>query len=573
MFSKFAIQNLFLIKTTTLRKISNKLNVQLIAELLLAFGIDHIVLSPGSRNGALTMQFTNDKRFKTYSVIDERSAGFVALGMAQQIKKPVVVCCTSGSATANYYPAITEAFFQNVPIIVLSADRPENLVDNFDGQTIRQNNLFEKHSVHNVQLSESEETDDLTRNMLLTKYALIDCINKSAPIHINMPFSEPLYGFTTEPEIVIDNIVIDEKEYAEINVIDFMKKWNSSSRKMILVGLHFPNEQFNDFLSQLAQDDSVVVLTEVTSNIHHPKFFNKIDQVIFPYSEEELEALKPEILLTIGQNVVSKKIKKFLRDHQPAQHWHLDEFWQPDTFHALTDKIETKPEIFLEQFIPFVNSKESDYYAKWNSIREANHLKHKEYLDLIPFSDLKVFNSIIKNYPENWQIQYGNSTVIRYALLFDHNANNTVFCNRGTSGIDGSTSTAIGACIASKQNTVMITGDISFLYDSNALWNVNMPKNFRIILINNGGGNIFKFIPGPSDTDVVEEYFVTQHHHTAEHLAKMFDFEYNVVSNLSDLENSFTNFYAESERPKILEIDTRNASNDAILRSYFSSLK
>ena len=480
-----------------MRKISNKLNVQLIAETLLAFGIDHIVLSPGSRNGALTMQFANDKRFKTYSVIDERSAGFVALGMAQQIQKPVVVCCTSGSATANYYPAITEAFFQNVPIIVLSADRPEHLVDNFDGQTIRQHNIFEKHSVHNVQLSESEETDDLTRNMLMTKYALIDCIHKSAPIHINMPFSEPLYESVTESSIEIDQITIDEKVYPEINVIDYMKRWNSSSKKLILVGLHHPDATFDQYLKQLAQDDSVVILDEVTSNIHDTRFFNKIDQVIFPYSDEELEALKPDILLTIGQNVVSKKIKKFLRDHKPTQHWHLDEYWQPDTFQALTDKIETKPELFLEQFVPFINPKESDYYTTWNTIREANNIKHNNYINMIPFCDLKAFDAIIRNYPENWQIQYGNSTVIRYGLLFDHNPTNPVFCNRGTSGIDGSTSTAIGACLASGQDTVLITGDISFLYDSNALWNVNMPKNFRIILINNGGGNIFKFIPGP----------------------------------------------------------------------------
>ena len=556
-----------------MRKISNKLNVQLIAETLLAFGIDHIVLSPGSRNGALTMQFANDKRFKTYSVIDERSAGFVALGMAQQIQKPVVVCCTSGSATANYYPAITEAFFQNVPIIVLSADRPEHLVDNFDGQTIRQHNIFEKHSVHNVQLSESEETDDLTRNMLMTKYALIDCIHKSAPIHINMPFSEPLYESVTESSIEIDQITIDEKVYPEINVIDYMKRWNSSSKKLILVGLHHPDATFDQYLKQLAQDDSVVVLDEVTSNIHDTRFFNKIDQVIFPYSDEELEALKPDILLTIGQNVVSKKIKKFLRDHKPTQHWHLDEYWQPDTFQALTDKIETKPELFLEQFVPFINPKESDYYTTWNTIREANNIKHNNYINMIPFCDLKAFDAIIRNYPENWQIQYGNSTVIRYGLLFDHNPTNPVFCNRGTSGIDGSTSTAIGACLASGQDTVLITGDISFLYDSNALWNVNMPKNFRIILINNGGGNIFKFIPGPSETDVVEDYFVTKHHHTGEHLAKMFDFDYQVVNNLTDLENSFSDFYAESNRPKILEIDTRNATNDTILRSYFSSLK
>ena len=556
-----------------MRKISNKLNVQLIAETFLAFGIDHIVLSPGSRNGALTMQFANDNRFKTFSVVDERSAGFVALGMAQQLKKPVVVCCTSGSATANYYPAVTEAFFQNIPLIVLSADRPEHLVDNFDGQTIRQKDIFEKHSVHNVQLSESEETDDLTRNMLLTKYAITDCIHKSAPIHINMPFSEPLYDFVTTPDIVIDNITMDEKEYPEVDVFDYMRRWNTASKKLVLVGLNTPNEELNALLAQLAMDDSVVVLHEVTSNIHHPRFFNKIDQVIFPYPEEELEELKPEILLTIGQNIVSKKVKRFLREHKAEQHWHLDEYWQPDTYQVLTDKIETKPELFLEQLVSFINPKESDYFKKWDDIRINNEKKHSDYLKMIPFSDLKVFNSIISNYPENWQIQYGNSTVIRYGLLFDHNPTNPIFCNRGTSGIDGSTSTAIGACIASGENTVMITGDISFFYDSNALWNVNLPKNLRIILLNNGGGNIFKFIPGPSETDVVEDYFETKHHLTAEHLAKMFDLEHKIVSNLTDLENSYSEFYAESDRPKILEIDTKNAANDSVLRGYFSSIK
>ena len=382
-----------------------------------------------------------------------------------------------------------------------------------------------------------------------------------------------MYEFVTTPAIEIDNITIDEKVYPEIDVIDLMKRWNTSSRKMILVGMHHPNTQSNEYLKQLAQDESVVVLHEVTSNIHDERFFNKIDQVIFPYSEDELEALKPDILLTIGQNIVSKKIKKFLREHQPTQHWHLDEYWQPDTFQALTDKIQTKPELFLEQFVPFVNSKEADYYTKWNTIRKANEIKHKKYVNMMPFCDLKVVDSIVKNYPENWQVQYGNSTVIRYGLLFDHQPNNPIFCNRGTSGIDGSTSTAIGACLASGQNTVMITGDISFFYDSNALWNVNIPNNFRIILINNGGGNIFKFISGPSETDVVEEFFETKHQLTAEHLAKMYDFDYINVNNLTDLANQYKDFYAESNRPKILEIDTRNSANDAILRGYFSNLK
>lgn len=161
-----------------MNKISDKLNVQLLAETLKAFQIDHLVLSPGSRNGALTMQFVNDPYFTTYSVVDERSAAFVALGIAQQKQQPVVICCTSGSAIANYYPAITEAFYQNIPIVVISADRPEHLVDNFDGQTIRQKDFLKQHTVHSVQLSEQDDTETLTKNMLLIKYALIDCLHK-----------------------------------------------------------------------------------------------------------------------------------------------------------------------------------------------------------------------------------------------------------------------------------------------------------------------------------------------------------------------------------------------------------
>lgn len=556
-----------------MNKISDKLNVQLMAETLKAFQLDHIVLSPGSRNGALTMQFVNDPYFTTYSVVDERSAAFVALGIAQQRQQPVVICCTSGSAIANYYPAITEAFFQNVPVVVISADRPTHLVDNFDGQTIRQEDFLKQHCVHSVQLSEEDDTETLTKNMLLIKYALIDCLHKKGPIHINMPFSEPLYGSVDELEIAIDTITIHEKEYKEIDYLHLTKQWNTAAKKLVLVGMHHSDEAFEQRMINLAEDDSVVVLHEVTSNLHHQRFINKIDQSIFPLNEEQLRELKPDILLTIGQNVVSKKIKAFLRNHQPSQHWHLDEYWFPDTFQCLTEKIDANPTDFLSQLTAWTNPKTSTYYEQWNVIRQLNERKHNAYLAQVQFSDLKVFEQLINAYPSDWMVHYGNSTVIRYALLFDHQTGNPVYCNRGTSGIDGSTSTAVGACLGNKQNTVVITGDISFFYDSNALWNAHMPSNLRIIVINNGGGNIFKFIPGPSETGVVDEYFETQHALTAEHLAKMYRFDYLNVSNETELSQALGHFYDPSEQPKILEINTRNIPNAELLKGYFNSLR
>lgn len=551
------------------KKYSKKLNVQLIAETFKAFGIEHIVLSPGSRNGALATHFTHHSDFKTYSIVDERSAGFVALGMAQQLRKPVVVCCTSGSALVNYYPAVTEAFYQNVPLIVVSADRPEHLVDNFDGQTIRQKNTLDAHSYHSTQLTEDESTQSVTDNLGLIKKAVISCLQNSGPVHINMPFSEPLYEFQDTIDISFEKFKIPQKEKPEINVEELAEKWNNSTKKLVIVGLQYPDEELNECMKKLADDESVVILTETTSNLHSKRFFNKIDSVIYSMQDETLVDLKPEILLTIGQNVVSKKIKAFIRNHPPQQHWHLDKFWHPDTFQCLTDKIQNDPVDFLEKFVPKIYQQNSHYFNDWNSIRIEKEIHQKEFTQKSDFSDFKVFEKLIESFPEKAQIQYGNSSVIRYAQLFDHSASNGIFANRGTSGIDGSTSTAAGASMVNGKQTVLVTGDISFFYDSNGLWNNYLPNSFRIIMINNGGGNIFKIIPGPENSGVVEQVFETRHHLSANHLAEMFGFEYIVVNSMEELNSEIDGFYLNSEKPKIMEINTSGVENSEVMRAYF----
>ena len=553
------------------KKYSKKLNVQLIAETFKSFGIEHIVLSPGSRNGALATHFTHHPDFKTYSIVDERSAGFVGLGMAQQLRKPVVLCCTSGSALVNYFPAVTEAFYQNIPLIILSADRPENLIDNFDGQTIRQKNVLDSHTYFSTQLTEDESTQSLADNLGLIKKAVAHSIQKSGPVHINMPFSEPLYEFQERIDIQFEEFKFPliEKEKRDFDYENLVQKWNSAQKKLVLVGMQFPDEKLNEWMKKLADDDSVVVLTETTSNLHSPKFFNKIDSVIYSLKEEMLEQLKPEILLTIGQNVVSKKVKSFIRNHRPDAHWHLDEFWHPDTFQCLTDKIQSTPLEFLKEFVPKIYQQKSHYYNDWNSIRVEKEIKQKAFAAQTSFSDFKVFEKLIQTFPENVQIQYGNSSVIRYAQLFDHSPANEIFCNRGTSGIDGCTSTAVGAAMVNEKQTVLVTGDISFFYDSNGLWNPYIPKGFRIILINNGGGNIFKIIPGPENSGVVESVFETRHDLSAHHLAEMFGFEYMLVRNSEELEKEMAEFYEISDRPKIMEINTSNIENAEIQREYF----
>ncbi len=561
-----------------------------------AKGIRDIVISPGSRNAPLTLGFTEDPYFNCYSIVDERSAAFFALGMAQQLQRPVVALCTSGSALLNYYPAIAEAYYSAIPLVVLSADRPFYKIDVGDGQTIRQDHVFDRHIGYSANLrqdvshatekvkkyapqnivgnvKELQESIQSYNDNELNK-ALNLAYDQRLPVHINVPFEEPLYGKVDEP-IVCPEVKVNKKEATVLPELDtFVQHWNSAKRKMVLVGVNFPNFIEQQFLDVLAQDPSVMVFTETTSNIHHPEFFPSIDSIIAPIEKSNHENqlfgdLQPEILLTFGGLVVSKKVKAFLREYKPKQHWHIDELRANDTFFALTQHFKTKVNHFFTSFLPRVQNVESGYADYWKGIKLAYEANRKDYLLSIPFSDLLVFKHIFDKIPEDIQLQMANSSTIRYAQLFDNKPSVEVFCNRGTSGIDGSVSTAIGASIANGKQTVLITGDLGFFYDSNGLWNNYMKPNFRIILINNDGGGIFRILPGLEESANYENYFETTHNLNAEHLCTMFGLEYSSVNDEKSLENELGDFFGSSIIPKLLEIRTPRILNNKILMGYF----
>jgi 2-succinyl-5-enolpyruvyl-6-hydroxy-3-cyclohexene-1-carboxylate synthase len=222
--------------------------------------------------------------------------------------------------------------------------------------------------------------------------------------------------------------------------------------------------------------------------------------------------------------------------------------------------------------LPFTIPIRSNYKTTFEKISTLRRAKHQEYLSKIPFSDFKVFEKIITSLPDDSMLHISNSSAIRYAQLFDINPSIQVFCNRGTSGIDGSTSTAIGAAVANERPTVLIAGDIGFLYDSNGLWNQYTPKNFKIILINNGGGGIFRILPGHEETPAFNTFFETSHCLTAEPLAKMYDFEYCFASDEASLDNSLKTFYSQNNKSSILEIFTPTRENDKVLLQYFREL-
>jgi 2-succinyl-5-enolpyruvyl-6-hydroxy-3-cyclohexene-1-carboxylate synthase len=543
---------------------------QSIIEICLSKGITTIIISPGSRNAPLTIGFVNNPAFQCYSIADERSAAFFALGIAQQTKQPVALVCTSGSALLNYYPAFAEAFYSQIPMIVISADRPQSKIDIGDGQTIRQENVFENHSLYNANLHE----DVSIENDLKINEAINTAITQKGPVHINAPFEEPLYETVSELSVEVKTIAsANATQVISIqDVSEFATIWNNSTKKMILVGVNEPNAINTNIIEAFAKDESVVVLTETTSNLHHDTFINNIDTIITPFTNEDFENFKPEILVTFGGMVVSKRIKAFLRKYKPKHHWHIDSWRAYDTFGALTKHFEVDPNVFFDTFLPLTESTQSNYFEQLDAVKALRKLKSDIYLDKIPFSDFKVFEKVMQCLPTNSQLQISNSSAIRYAQLIDVHPSIEVYCNRGTSGIDGSTSTAIGAAVANDKQTVFITGDIGFLYDSNALWNNYIPKNFKIILINNGGGGIFRILPGHEESPVFNTFFETSHCLTVEHLAKMYGFEYTIASDEASLATSLTALYAQNEKPSILEIFTPTLENDSILLQYFKEL-
>lgn len=543
---------------------------QSIIEIFSAKGIKNIIISPGSRNAPLTIGFAQNSNFKCYSIADERCAAFFALGIAQQTKQPTAIVCTSGSALLNYYPAVAEAFYSQIPLIVVSADRPHDKIDIGDGQTIRQENVFQNHSVFNANLTE----DASLENDLKINKAIETAILQKGPVHINAPFEEPLYE--TVEKLLVQSTITHSEEILGTKIIEnseeVISKWNSAKKKLILIGVNEANSIDESIIENFAKDPSIVVLTETTSNLHHPSFVASIDTLITPFEDVDFKAFQPEILVTFGGMIVSKRIKAFLRKYQPKEHWHIDTLRAYDTFNALTNHFVMQPNDFFKDLLPKASFVESDYFSKIEKIYNLRKIRRKEYLEKTTFSDFKAFEKLIESLPKNTQLQISNSSAIRYAQLIDIDPSIEVFCNRGTSGIDGSTSTAIGAAVGSEKQNIFITGDISFLYDSNALWNSYISQNFKIILINNGGGGIFRILPGHEEKPVFNTYFETSHHLTAEHLAKMYKMNYFTASDSDSLEKNIELLYNSNNAPTILEVFTPTFENDVILKQFFKEL-
>ena len=561
--------------------------------------IKHIIISPGSRSAPLTLSFGAHPEMTCYSIIDERSAAFFGLGLALQTKETVALICTSGTALLNYYPAVCEAFYSEVPLLVLSADRPSYLIDRGDGQTIRQDGVLAAHCLYSTtlvqdvshssqkiarfdpQLLERTQQEVQNTNRLRIEEALHQLKTGRGPVHINVPLEEPLYDkvsgsaeqlqqeFPIEP---VGDFPIGEERIGQ------GMEWSEAKSKLVLVGQMNTAPQIRpEWLNRLLEDPSVVVLTETTSNLNHPQCIDSIDSVIAPVEKREepseiFDRMKPDLLITLGGMVVSKKIKKFLRDFPPKEHWHIGRRAM-DTFFCLSRQVLQSPdEFFNSSLLTGTPDHSADFRAVWMNLKENFELNRTEYINRISFCDFKAYHHIFKALPDHIDVHLSNSSTIRYGQLFPHKYDWRIFCNRGASGIDGSTSTAIGSAWVSERPTVLITGDLSFFYDSNAFWNSFVQKNLKIVLINNDGGGIFRILPGKDQSDVFERYFETPHGKNAKFHCEQYQWEYQSARNEDELLAVLPTFFRNTDQNALLEVFTPRKLNDKVLLEYFEFL-
>ncbi len=593
--------------------LSNKPHIRNLVEICAQKGIDQVIISPGSRNAPLVISFGEHGAFNCLSIPDERVAGFFAMGIAQQTRKPVIITCTSGTASLNFAPAIAEAFYQKIPLLILTADRPVEWIHQGEGQSIAQRNVFANYVKRSYELpQEVTDKDGLwSANRIICEAIDQTMEGNGGPVHINIPFREPLYDTANYTDTALPKIIETtpfEKVLPQQTLKELANTWQQSKKVMILAGLlPLPkagdalkaSPALNTILSKLNEDATVAVLPEITSNLINESFIYNFDSVLSTVTEEEIAQFQPDLLITVGGSFISKRIKLWLRKHAPKAHWHIEEIdYHIDTFQGLTKTIKLSATAFFEQLakvsdtlsmqsnIDISNvsdtSKVSDtyktpdtYQATWKNREIQIQKVQKKYLKQANWSDIQAYKLILPKLPKNTNLHLANSTPVRYAQLFQPRKDVICNSNRGVAGIDGSTSTAAGAAYITQRPTTIITGDISFFYDSNAFWQHHLSPDLRVILINNGGGNIFRFIKGPDTTAQLSTYFEAQQERSAEYIAKTYILNYFVADSEDSLKTALKSFYKKqsNNRPAILEIKTPSVESAEIWRTYYNFLK
>lgn len=555
-----------------------------LVSLLQAHGVRDVVLCPGSRNAPLVYALSHHLAGVTcHSIIDERSAGFYALGLALATHRAVVVCCTSGTAVANLHPAVAEAYYQGVPLVVLSADRPERWIGQWAGQTLPQPGLFGSLVRKAVHLPEPHtEEERWYCNRLINEALLAALAPLPGPVQINVPISDP--GVSLLPPTPVTHApkqpigmqpgrCIQQLYPCRIDaqtIEPLQHRLATFERKMILVGQEswsaatstgetFPQSLREQFLC----------IGESLSN--SPVSICSLDALLASLSEGDRRALQPDLLITLGGHIVSNKMKQYLRSYPPRETWHLSpDPTVVDLFCSLTEQIIAPVEPFLEALAQGLEGHASSPYARhW-----------RERIDRLPsptprYSSLAVVGSLLSHLPEEpCVLHLANSSSVRYAELFRKPRRLLTLCNRGTSGIEGSLSTALGfARQRAEERHFIVIGDLSFFYDLNALGLPVVGSNVRVLLLNNQRGSIFQSLPTLEMDRLSQRYITAEHQLRAQGWAESCGWEYLSVHEASKLEETMAYLVGPADRPRLLEAFVSSEDEIAELQTYFKQLQ
>ena len=557
-----------------------------IAEICARHGITDVVLSPGSRSAPLTLAFARHPDLTVRVVPDERAAAFIGLGIAQAQRRAVALVCTSGTAGLNYAPAVAEAFFQQIPLLIFTADRPPEWIDQLDGQTIRQHNLYGAHAKGAFEFPvETEHPDAKWYSARIINEAInLSQAAPAGPVQVNVPLREPFYPKAGEV-IRYEQDVQIIREVSSSAPAKLLESWGNireaiitSDRTLIVLGQQPADKAILAGIETFIGIKYATVVADCLGQINAFDPVMRQDVFIPQVSPRELQ---PDLLITFGLSLISKSLKLFLRNHPPKRHIHvLPAGEAPDTFRALTDVVYTEPAFFFahileghvlvsDKVIPFHKSWSAADAHGWHALKQFFKNSSRETL-----TEFAAVADVLEWVQSGTALHLANSMAVRYVNILSVDTGIEVFANRGTSGIDGCTSTAVGAALAQPNRpVVLLTGDVAFFYDRNALWHNYPLPNLRVVLFNNHGGGIFRIIDGPRQQPELEEFFETRQALTAENTARDFNLRYFPVSSFEELEAALPVFFAAETGAALLEVFTDSKTNAAFFEEYRSAVK
>lgn len=558
---------------------SNKENVNILTSLLLEYGVSDAVVCPGSRNAPIVHNLSVCEAIRCRPVTDERSAAFYALGLAIATRRPTVVCVTSGSALLNVMPAVAEAAYQHVPLVVISADRPQQWIDQLDGQTIPQSDALGRFVRKAVQLPEPHNDEErwLCRRLVNEAMHLATC-RHGAPVHINVPISEPLFEFDTEQLPQLSRFNNIKRAAIKDASMDMPEAFHKAKRPMIVIGQLAHGTVSHETIRSLSE--KYVVMSEPLSNpsymtIHFDEAIRYIvsDNSSINDDEDDKTAYYPDYVIYVGDTLVSKPARRFLRNAKaPSCLITPDAAYIHDPLMTLTDIVECDTDSINALLASLCEVPDTDercqFHDRWQSFLDSCAAHADAYApEYSQMATVKYFEEQLADLDIDICVHYANSSAVRMACIY---AQHYVWCNRGVNGIEGSLSTAAGFSLATHDMTVCVIGDLSFFYDQNALWNSNLRGNLRIILLNNRGGGIFRQLPGLSDSPAADDLVMASHENTAQGICTQNDIGYMSAKNMDEMQiGVVTLLTRESERPMLLEVFTDSNDDVKALEKYF----